>query len=188
MNKVYGFAFLFIISVLLCSCSNGDSKSLEKKHVDQIENDIVFICNWQQYSDGYVNRGFFIDKFGNKVFFDLSAESQEYANINVLYTYLTENYQECEFSPYIEENKMLECYNYLLKIDANADVSEENEAVDYGMGIIYGIRVMQGGKYEIIMLEEFGDFKRHNLDENVGPIMDILHDWKELLIKTVTST
>lgn len=188
MNKIYCFMFLLIIPILLCSCSNKDSKGLEKKHVDQIENDIVFICNYQYYEDCYINRGFFIDKFGNKGFFDLSAESEEYANINVLYIYLAEHYHEYEMFPYIEENSLLECYNSLLKIDINAGVSEEFVMYGYGMDIIYGIRTTQGGGNEIIMLEEFGDWERHNMDENVGPIMDILYDWRELLQKMNTTT
>lgn len=188
MNKVYGFVFLFIISVLLCSCRSQDNKNPKKEQVDQIENDIVFICNYQYYEDHHINRGFFIDKSGNIGFFDFSAEAMEYGNINALYTYLTEHYREYEMFPYIEENKILECYNYLLAVDNNADISEESVMRGYGMDIIYGIRTTQGGENEIIMLEEFGDLKRHNLDENVGPILDILHDWKELLHKMTTTS
>lgn len=103
MNKVYGLILLFAMSVLLCSCRGQDNKHLKKEQVDQIENDIVFICNRQYDMNGLVNKGFFIDKFGNIGTFDfpLSEEAMEYANINELYTYLAKHYHEYEKRLYL---------------------------------------------------------------------------------------
>ena len=167
-NKVKLFLVMFL-GMLLCGCGM------------QIENDIVFICNRQQYNDSYVNKGYFIDKNGYKGYFDLSNEGIDYANIDVLYSYLAEHCGEIETVPFMEEQEVLECYRHLCQVDLGAEIQEECVMADYGSYIFYGIRLSEEGDVEVIMLEEYGDWNRINSDKAAKEIMDIFgkEEWRE---------
>lgn len=168
---------LLMLVILLCGCGMQSSSVANNTMQDestemQIENDIVFICSRQSYGYGFVNKGYFIDKNGCKGYFDLSNEGIEYANINVLYSYLEEHYADFEKSSFIDGKKVMECYDYLKCIDMNASIEEECVMTDYGSYIFYGIRLSEAGNTELIMLEEYGDWNRVNSDKWAKKIME----------------
>ena len=66
----------------------------EEIAVNEIEHRIVFIINKQEFTDDYINNGYFIDNLGNRCYFDLSRESLNYADKKYLYKYLNENIEK----------------------------------------------------------------------------------------------
>ena len=106
----------------------------------------------------------------------MSNEGIDYANIDVLYSYLAEHYGEIEKVPFMEEQEVLECYRHLCQVDLGAEIQEECVMTDYGSCIFYGIRLSEEGDVEVIMLEESGDWSQVNTDKWAKEIMDIIEE------------
>lgn len=75
---------MIIQAILLVGCRTVERNIVEEAELDEgmtneITQNIVFICNRQQYNDNYYNLGYFIDNLGNKHYFDLSDKSIDYA-------------------------------------------------------------------------------------------------------------
>ena len=64
---------------------------------------------------------------------------------------------------------------HLLMIDDNAEVKEVcTGSADVGAFRYFGVRPDKDEEMEIILLEEYGDWERKNLDKNVNDIMEII--------------
>ena len=105
----------------------------------------------------------------------MSNKSIDYAeDISVLYEYLNENIEKYEKIPFLEKEQLYECYEYLNLVDENAEIEEECVMADYGAYFLYGVRLSESGNVELILLEEYGDWNRINLDDNVDNIIEII--------------
>ena len=163
---------LFVGCITLFFIEKKEEKEIV---VDGIEQKIVFIINKQQFNDHYFNQGFFIDNMGNRCYFDLSKEADDYAYKENLYEYLIEHMEEYEKEPYLEKEQLYEAYKHLLMIDDNAEVKEVcTGSADVGAFRYFGVRPDKDEEMEIILLEEYGDWERKNLDKNVNDIMEII--------------
>ena len=180
MKRITFFCILIIQAILLVGCRTVERNIVEEAELDEgktneIAQNIVFICNRQQYNENYYNLGYFIDNLGNKSYFDLSDKSIDYAeDISVLYEYLNENIEKYEKIPFLEKEQLYECYEYLNLVDENAEIEEECVMADYGAYFLYGVRLSESGNVELILLEEYGDWNRINLDDNVDNIIEII--------------
>ena len=167
---------------MFACCGTGNEAEVETEIVvNEIEHEIVFIINKQEFSDDYINNGYFIDNLGNRCYFDLSSESINYADIKYLYKYLNENIEEYEKEPYLEKNQLYEAYKHLLMIDDNAEIKEVcTGSADVGSLCYFGVRPDKDGEMEIILLNEDGDWRTTNLDKNVDDIMEIIEsdNWR----------
>ncbi len=167
---------ILIFMIVLTGCSD--------KIRDEITQNIVFICNRQQYSDNYYNLGYFIDKYGNKCYFDISDMPIDYVeNISDLYNYLNQNYDNYEKVSFLNEEQLNECYMHLQLVNGNAEISEECVMTDYGSYYLYGARMSDNGSVELILFEEYGDWNRINTDNHVDEIVEIIgkDTWRDNL-------
>lgn len=163
--------FLLLIPLILNGC--GQKEPI----VDQ---KIVLICRYIDYSDSFIHRGYYLDWNGNKVYFDLTNESRDYADYNKLYEYLLTTFDSSERKPFFNEEELKKCYEYLYSVDLDAEIKKEPYANDFGLIVIYGVRLTEGEEPIFIQLGGWGDVILTNTDENAAKIIDILGDdvWK----------
>ena len=158
--------FLLLISLIFNGC--GQKEPI----VDQ---KIVLLC---RYTNGSINlnKGYYIDWKGNKVFFDLTNESGDYMKHKKLYEYLLTTFESVEKKPFLKEEELKKCYEYLYSVDLDAEIVEEFHANDFGFVAIYGVRLQEGQEPTFIQLGGTGDYILTNTDENAAKIIDILGD------------
>ena len=140
---------------------------------DEISNKIMFVHQYTNWADGFLNYGYFVDKEGSKVTFDLSNIDEKYSKIDLLLTYLEE--QDFENNVYaFETEDMKQYYDWLCKIKTKCSIEETCVAQDYGQVVLYGIRYPEGSdKPEIIKIHEQGDWIRVNTDEYAQKLSDV---------------
>ncbi|RDU24202.1 hypothetical protein [Anaerosacchariphilus polymeriproducens] len=167
-NKIiFVIVNIIFISILFSSCS---SKNTANK-VDDIKQKIVFIQQYINYSDGYVNRGFFIDNKGNKVSYDLTSEDKKYNDIKEVLSYL-ENYQYNTSESSISQTDLLKYYNLIYKIDLNYKVEEKSFGADRGSDCLYGVRYASNNSAILVLINETGDWEKNNTDRNAVKIKE----------------
>lgn len=85
-----------------------------------------------------------------------------------------------ERKPFLSEEELKKCYEYLYTIDLDAEIVEEPHGNDFGLGEIYGARLTEGEEPTFIQLGGTGDYILTNTDENTAKIIDLLGDdvWK----------
>ena len=163
---------LFVGCITLFFIEKKEEKEIV---VDEIEQKIVFVINDMAFGEGYYNKGFFIDNQGNRCYFDLSDMQNAYVGMDYWYEYLNEHIEEYEKESYLEKEQLYEAYKHLLMIDDNAEVKEVcTGSADVGAFRYFGVRPDKDEEMEIILLEEYGDWERKNLDKNVNDIMEII--------------
>lgn len=189
MRKRYLFTVVVLGILLLCGgiigygilCRVNTKKEMMQKMAEQ---KIVFICTMRAYSDYFELLGYFIDNSGDKYFFDVSDEFRkrpldEHNNDNV-YEYLCDHMEEYEKMPFLQEDRLYDCYANLNLIDKDAEMVGKYMLVDFGALRLYGIRLSESGEREFILLEETGDWQGYNSDEYAQRIVEIIGNdtWK----------
>ena len=158
--------FLLLIPLILNGCG-------QKEPV--IDQKIVLICRYVNPSI-YHNRGYYIDWYGNKVFFDLTNESHEFTKRDKLYEYLLTTFDSSKGKAFLNEEELKKCYEYLYSVDLDAEIEDKSYAMDFGVVIIYGVRLTEGQEPILIELGGTGDHILTNTDEKAAKIIDILGD------------
>lgn len=158
-------SILLIGTLALVAC--GDEAEFE------IEQEIVFIYQYNNDADGWQHWGFFIDNRGNTVDFQLSDKGKEYFQLDELYSYLLE-LDNPQMTQYISMIDLKTCYDNLLKIDENAEIIEESVAADAGSACWYGVIDDGETPPTFILLSEEGSIESKNTDEHAQEILNIL--------------
>lgn len=158
------------ILTILVACGGSKSKSKTNTSDVRIKQKIVFIQQYTNYSDSYVNRGFFIDNKGNKVTYDLSSEDKKYGEAEDLLTYL-ETMEYSEVEEYLTIENLIKYYNWLYKINLNYSLEVVYFGFDQGTDCLYGVQYDKGKNPIIILLDEKGDRNSKNKDKYASKIV-----------------
>ncbi len=178
MKKKYYIAAVVVAILLIAGAAVGikayDRKKT-KEAIDSIEPEIILMCGViGPFGDEppTVRYGYFIDKYGNKSYFDIT-ELYYYESMDI-YGYLEEHIEEYEKVPFLKEKQVLAIYQYLNAIDNNAEVVWVT-AGRMSRWYCEGIRMTENGEIEYIFLvEEGGDTFAYKADENAEKVMEII--------------
>ena len=170
-KRIIFIASIMLISILASACRNKNTENEEEKVNRKIEQKIVFVQQFTNYSDTYTNRGYFIDNEGNKVTYDLSSEDKKYASIKELLTYL-EKLQYDKTENKISQKDLQKYYDLLYKIDLNYKLDEKSHGADQGSDILYGVIYDSNNSPKIVLIDETGDWVRKNTDSNAIKIKE----------------
>ncbi len=179
MKKKYYIAAVVVAILLIAGVAVGieayDRKKTQEA-IDSIEQEIILMC----YVTGplgenipTVKYGYFIDKYGNKCYFDV--EEQYYRENMDVYEYLAEHIKEYEKIPFLKEKQVCKIYQYLNSIDNNAEIVREySERNLEDFWYCWAIRMSGNGNIECIFLEKGGGEVIYKADENAEKIMKII--------------
>ena len=158
--------FVALISICLSGCSRYPE-------YEEINHKIIFIHQYTNWADGFLNFGYYIDKEGNKTEFDLSMEDEKYSRIENLLPYL-EKMNPKESPNVLSSEEMKQYYEWLCKINSKYTMEEKCVADDYGDVILYGIRYLESkDEPEIIVIHKQGDCIQVNTDEYAEKLSDV---------------
>lgn len=170
-TRIIVISSILLISILISACGNKKSENKSGKVSGKINQKIVFIQQFTNYSDTYINRGYFIDNEGNKVTYDLSFEDKKYANIKELLPYL-EKLQYDKSESRINQKDLLKYYDLLYKIDHNYKLDEKSYGADQGSDAFYGVVYASNNSPNIVLIDETGDWVKKNTDSNAIKIKE----------------
>jgi hypothetical protein len=161
MNKRFGMFFRIIFicivtGVLLTACKENAHQSIKQK--------VVFIQRYINYASGYQNYGYYIDNNGNVIEFDLSEEGERYADQLKMIEYF-EKQENQIVKKTISQNEINKYYEYLYKIDSNAELIMKSVGADMGANSIFGIVYTEEGTLRIITIDSTGDWEVKNTDK-----------------------
>lgn len=193
MKKKYYIAGIVITALLIALIAGAvvgirayDRKKTQEA-IASIEPEILILCSvYNPYGENIATMryGYFIDKYGNKRYYDITKlyirETEDY------YGYLSEHIEEYEKVPFLKEKEVLAVYRYLNAIDNNAELVEVSAVRGGDVWSCKGYRMSDDGEIERILLQEDGCIVRYMADENAEKIMEIIGkdtwwDWEELL-------
>lgn len=193
MKKKYYIAGIVITALLIALIAGAvvgirayDRKKTQEA-IASIEPEILIlcsVCNPFGENIATMEYGYFIDKYGNKCYFDMT-ELYFYVTEDY-YGYLSEHIEEYEKVPFLKEKEVLAVYRYLNAIDNNAELVEVSAVRGGDVWSCEGYRMSDDGEIERILLQEDGCIVRYVADENAEKIMEIIGkdtwwDWEELL-------
>jgi len=170
-KRIIFIASIILISILASACRNKNTENKVGKVSRKIEQKIVFVQQFTNFSDTYTNRGYFIDNEGNKVTYDLSSEDKKYADIKELLAYL-EKLQYDKSESKISQEDLLKYYDLLYKIDPNYKLDEKSYGADKGSNALYGIVYDSNKSPKIVLIDETGDWVKKNTDSNAIKIKE----------------
>lgn len=188
-SKIIRLIILGVVSMLIVGCGSRIENIVSTPITDKLKTDnnsvdlkeitqkIVFVKQYTNWSDTYQNRGYYIDYLGNKVGYDVSTLTEQYADISNLVSYL-EYQEDVKRETCLDENKLNQCFDWLQNIASNYTLTETSNGADQGSHCFYGIRYKEDGKMIPILLEESGDSTRINTDPYAVNIMEELHKIK----------
>ena len=138
----------------------------------------MFICQSINFSEGYMNNGYYITNTGTKVEFDVSEESQDYESEDKLYEYLIENSNSSNGEALMDDEDLYKCYEYLYDIDPDVEIEEIRNPDNFDMGkyILYGVQLSEDGKATIVLINGVGDYNYVNKDNYAKKIADIFFE------------
>ncbi len=178
MKKKYYIAAV-VIAILLITGAVVGIKAYDRKKtkeaIDSIEPEILILCKvYNPFGEDIATMryGYFIDKYGNKCYFDMT-ELRFYVTEDY-YRYLAEHIEEYEKVPFLEEKQVLAVYQYLNAIDNNAELVEVSAERGRDVWNCKGYRMSDNGEMESILLQEDGGIVRYMEDENAEKIMKII--------------
>lgn len=170
-KRIIFLVSIMLISILALGCTKENYENKEGQVTSKIEQKIIFIQQFINYSDTYTNRGYFIDNEGNKVTYDLSSEDKKYASAKELLTYL-EKLQYDKTENKISQEDLQKYYDLLYKIDLNYKLYEKSYGADQGSDILYGVIYDTNKSPKIVLIDERGDWVRKNTDNNAIKIKE----------------
>jgi len=164
-------ASVMLISILISACGSKNAENKVGKVSKKIEQKIVFVQQFTNYSDTYINKGYFIDNEGNKVTYDLSSEDKKYADSKELLPYL-EKLQYDKSESKINQEDLQKYYDLLYKIDLNYKLDEKSYGADQGSDSLYGVIYDSNNSHKMILIDETGDWEKKNTDSNAIKIKE----------------
>ena len=174
---------ILLISIMcFMGCENISNKNKEKEtetDLVQVSQEIVFICHYSNWSDMIQERGFYIDKNGKKVEYDISEivdeKKQQLRGFLDIYKILLElDESELYVEEYLSVEEVSKCHNLLIGIGDDYELNEKTTGMDCGEEIWYGVIDDGVNEPEFIVLSGEGDYKIVNSNKNAHKILDIL--------------
>ncbi|HSR04339.1 MAG TPA: hypothetical protein VLM88_07135 [Proteiniclasticum sp.] len=170
MNKRFG---IFFKVVIICSFTGFMLSACKENVHPKIEQKVIFIQQYINYASGYQNNGYYIDNEGNVIEFDLSEEGEQYADQLEMIGYF-EKQENQIIKKTISQNEISKYYEYLYKIDSNAELIKKSVGADMGANSIFGIAYTKEGTLRIITIDSTGDWEVKNTDKYAQKINDWL--------------
>lgn len=172
---IAGIAIIILLIAGAAAAIRAYDRKKTQEAIDSIEQEILILC----YRIGpgcdvipTADYGYFIDKYGNKCYFDIT-EQYYYKSMDI-YKYLEEHMEEYEKIPFLEEKQVLSVYWYLNAIDSNAEWVKVSSKRSMDVWSCYGYRMSDNGELECIFLEKDGGMVRYNSDENAEKVLEII--------------
>jgi len=161
MNKRFGAFFkavsiCFVTGIILSACTENAHPGIEQK--------VVFIQQYINFASGYQNNGYYIDNKGNVIEFDLSEEGEQYADQLKMIEHF-EKQENPTIKKTISQNEINKYYEYLYKIDPDAELIKTSVGADMGANSIFGITYTKEGAIRIITIDSTGDWEVKNTDK-----------------------
>lgn len=169
---------LCAIVLMLAVCCYGCEKEEMRTETQEISEsqDIVFVYQQVVYSDMYMNKGYFIDREGNKVSYDFSTEDKKYVDINELYQFLLIKKEQLQAEPYLSQEELKDWYGLLGQAEEDCSYSEVTSSFDRGDIYWYGVRLGSDSAAEIVLLERNGDILMSSEDPNIASLMSKIRE------------
>ncbi|HOF68491.1 MAG TPA: membrane lipoprotein lipid attachment site-containing protein [Ruminococcus sp.] len=162
--------FLFLTIFILSGCNNSDSVDSNYNEIVvtmdsniDIENtvinqDIVFINMYKNWSEGYQCNGSLIDKNGYAYSFDFSDKPEDISNEEMVAEMKNIVNSEEKPSQMFSDKSLKYLYEILYRIDPNSGFKSKNEMFDYGQKTLYGVRYKDDGSLELVKIYSYGDW------------------------------
>lgn len=193
MKKI--FVIVLLISIM-CTTACGSSKaknstnesstnesSRNKTQSDDItiNQKIVFIYHYSNWSDTQMEKGFYIDAKGNKVEYDITEavyeNRQQIRDFSDKYKIILEFAEGNEVAgeEFLSVEEVSKCYRLLTEISDDYEIKTKSAgSADMGSRCWYGVIDDGESEPKIILLTEEGDWESSNSHKNTQTILDIL--------------
>ena len=178
-------AVLFIIvicMIFITGCGFGKSGKDGQTENIEVNQKIVLIYLYENYSEEPQYIGFYVNNKGDKIHFDFSEIARSYKkrkyshfyiDYDEMYQFLLES-QETDSEEFLTSEDISKCYQLLSKISDDYDIDEKSYGADRGSYCWYSVLDDGVNSPEFILLSETGDWERVNTDKNAKKIMKIL--------------
>lgn len=176
-------AILLISIMCIMGCRNSNTKDSENdSKIDEIlmNQKIVFIYHYSNWSDTIQERGFYIDAKGNKVEYDISeivSENRQqvkgFSDIYKIILEFAEGNQDAG-EERLSAEEVSKGYKLLMEMGNDYNIEEKVTANDAGEKSWYGIIDDGENEPKFILLSGEGDHERINTHKNAQKILDIL--------------
>lgn len=176
-------AILLISIMCIMGCGNSNTKdSASESKIDEIliNQKIVFLYHYSNYSDTIQERGFYIDAKGNKVEYDISeivSENRQqvkgFSDIYKIILEFAEGNQDAG-EERLSAEEVSKGYKLLMEMGDDYNIEEKVTANDAGEKSWYGIIDDGENEPKFILLSGEGDYESINTHKNAQKILKIL--------------